>query len=136
MELSKGTSNHPNSKKRGDVVVGVGGFRDSGGGGGGFGYTSRGGEVEMTKVVASVRGDSKGGVGDVRCGGDEAEMVVSMWRGRRWCGDGSEGGGVSAEDGGRRQWLAGIWLDVGGGAEKERKQERECVCAMIMKKMK
>ncbi|GJW75865.1 putative reverse transcriptase domain-containing protein [Tanacetum coccineum] len=96
----KAHNNHPNLKKRVDVVVGVGGFPDSGGGGGGFGYTSHGGEVEMTKVVSSVGGDSEGGVGDVRCGGDEVEMVASVWRGRRWCGDGSKGGGVSAEDGG------------------------------------
>ncbi|GJU86929.1 hypothetical protein Tco_1294475, partial [Tanacetum coccineum] len=74
--------NHPNLKKRGEVVVGGGGCRDSGGGRGGFGYTGHGGKVEMTKVVSSVGGDGEGGVGDVRYVSDEVEMVALVWRGR------------------------------------------------------
>ncbi|GKC04200.1 hypothetical protein Tco_0995810 [Tanacetum coccineum] len=83
----------------------------------------------MTWCVRRFRGDGEGGVGDVRYDGDEVEMVASLWRGREWCRDGSEGGGVSVGDGGRR--------DVGGGTKKEKKEELMdgslcvfCVCAL------
>ncbi|GKE65473.1 hypothetical protein Tco_1519634 [Tanacetum coccineum] len=50
-----------------------------------------------------------------------ADVMVVVVSG---CGDG----------GGAWRRLARIWPNVGGGARKEKKEERECVCAMVKMK--